>query len=290
VVTENALLLGVDGGGTRCRVRLCAPSGERLGEATAGPANIRFGLEQSFSAVFRATTECLNQAGLLPSDLSKIVACLALAGASEPAELVAAQRHGHPFAKAVVTNDAHAACVGAHRGRDGGVIVVGTGSIGWAELGGRHHRIGGWGLPMSDEGSGAWLGMEAVRRVLWANDGRFPWTWLVEAVFTELGSDPHAIVHWVAQAAPRDYASLAPLIVEHAARNDTTAVELMRLAAGHIDALAARLVALGATRLALAGGLAPYVEPWLSDATRRHLVTPDGDALEGALWLARAAA
>ena len=39
----NALLLGVDGGGTRCRARLSDPAGAKLGEATAGPANIRLG-------------------------------------------------------------------------------------------------------------------------------------------------------------------------------------------------------------------------------------------------------
>jgi glucosamine kinase len=290
VVTENAFLLGVDGGGTRCRVRLCASSGQRLGEAVAGPANIRFGLEQSFSAVFDATAQCLDQAGLSAGDLSRIVACLALAGASEPDELVAAQQHGHPFAKAVVTNDAHAACVGAHGGRDGGIIVVGTGSIGWAQIDGRHHRIGGWGWPLSDEGSGAWLGAESLRRVLWAHDGRMAWSGLSESLFRRFHGDPHAIVRWAAQAGPRDFAALAPLVVQEAARNDVAALELMRLAGRHIGALAERLIALGATRLALMGGLAPFVEPWLPDQTRRHLVSPQGDALEGALWLARAAA
>jgi glucosamine kinase len=290
VVTENALLLGVDGGGTRCRVRLCASSGQLLGEAVAGPANIRFGLERSFSAVFDATAACLDQAGLSSGDLSKIVACLALAGASEPDELDAAQRHDHPFAKAVVTNDAHAACIGAHGGRDGGIIVIGTGSIGWAQVAGRHHRVGGWGWPLSDEGSGAWLGAEAARRALWAYDRRIPWTGLTESIFRELGSDPHAIVRWAGQARPADFAALAPHVVEHVANDDSAAIELMRLAGRHIGSLAERLVALGATRLALTGGLAPFVEPWLPEETRRHLVSPEGDALAGALWLARAAA
>ena len=35
-------------------------SGELLGESIAGPANIRLGLQQSFSAVLRATAECLR--------------------------------------------------------------------------------------------------------------------------------------------------------------------------------------------------------------------------------------
>ncbi|MBI4724482.1 MAG: N-acetylglucosamine kinase, partial [Rhodomicrobium sp.] len=48
------LLLGIDGGGTRCRARLCTMSGAVIGEGVAGPANIRLGLEESFAAVLDA--------------------------------------------------------------------------------------------------------------------------------------------------------------------------------------------------------------------------------------------
>jgi glucosamine kinase len=40
----------------------------------------------------------------------------------------------------------------------------------------------------------------------------------------------------------------------------------------------------------LVGGLAPAIEPWLSPATRRQLVAPEGDTVAGALQLARTAA
>ncbi len=287
---QNVLLLGVDGGGTRCRARLCAPSGEVLGEAVAGPANLRLGLSRSFAAVVEAAGQCLDRAGLSRQHFARIVACLALAGASEPGHLAAAQDHRHPFRKVVVATDAHAACIGAHGETDGGVIIAGTGTVGWASVQGKTCRVGGWGLPISDEGSGAWLGIEALRRVLWAADGRTPWTALLRALFADFGNDPHAIVGWTATASPRDFGSLAPRIVEYAARGDAAAVELMQLAVTHIDALAARLVALGAARLALVGGFAPSLKPWLAAATKSHLVEPAGDALSGAIRLARSAA
>jgi glucosamine kinase len=287
---QNALLLGVDGGGTRCRARLSTVAGAKLGESVAGPANIRFGLEQSFTEVLQVATQCLDQAGLSPKDLARITACLALAGASEPTHLSAAQRYSHPFRKAIVTTDAHAACVGAHAGGDGGVIVVGTGTIGWAELNGRRCRVGGWGLPVSDEGSGGWLGCEALRRVLWAHDGRIEWTAFLLALFKQFDSDPHAIVRWTFKATPRDFGSLVPLIAEHAGHKDTIACELMGLAAGHVDALAERLVSLGTRRIALVGGVSELIKPWLAASTRSYVVPPAGDALEGALRLAAAAA
>ncbi|MFZ1104799.1 MAG: N-acetylglucosamine kinase, partial [Hyphomicrobiaceae bacterium] len=103
-----------------------------------------------------------------------------------------------------------------------------------------------------------------------------------------LGMDPHAIVRWMGTAKPRDFARLAPLVVDHAASADPAAAEIMRLAAGHIDTIAARLSDHGAARLALMGGLAAAIAPWLGEETRARLVPPAGDALEGALQIARA--
>lgn len=104
------LLLGVDGGGARCRACHARFSGETLGEGASGPAKIRFGLEDSFAAVLDATAQCLGKARLAFGD-QNIIACLALAGASEPAALAAFQDHEHPFRQAIFITDAHAACV-----------------------------------------------------------------------------------------------------------------------------------------------------------------------------------
>src|SRR5262245_30291449 len=111
---DTILLLGVDGGGTRCRARLATPAGDVLGEGAGGPANIRFGLDEAFGTILAAATECLHNAGLPPAAFDRTVACLALAGASEPAHLAAARARTHPFRAAIVASDAHAACVGAH--------------------------------------------------------------------------------------------------------------------------------------------------------------------------------
>ena len=131
---DGALLfLGVDGGGTQCRARLCDGSGAVLGEGTAGPANIRLGVDDSMKAVLAATGQCLAEAEL-GLDSQPIIACLALAGATEPVELEVVEKFPHPFRQTIVTTDAHAACVGAHRGEDGGIIIIGTGTVAWATL------------------------------------------------------------------------------------------------------------------------------------------------------------
>ncbi len=290
MTARDPLLLAIDGGGTRCSARLATISGNLLGEAVAGPANLRRGVDRSFAVVVEVASVCLRQAALPATDVGRIVACLALAGASEPTFLAAAKAHRHPFRKAIFTTDAHAACVGAHGQADGGIIIAGTGTVGWATVKGRTYRVGGWGLPISDEGSGAWTGGEALRRVLWAYDGRVAWTPMLRALFANFACDPHAIVTWTATASPGDFGALTPHIVDYAAQGDAASIELLQQSAAHIDALAARLLAVGADRLALVGGFAPSLRTWLSPATAEHLVEPVGDALAGALALARAAA
>jgi len=91
-------------------------------------------------------------------------------------------------------------------------------------------------------------------------------------------------------ALPSDFAKFAPAIAERASTDDSVAVELCRLAGAHVDALARRLVALGVDRVCLVRGLASPIEPWLADETRRHRAAPLGDAVDGALQLARNAA
>jgi glucosamine kinase len=287
---RTALFLGIDGGGTRCRARLCDPNEGILGEGSAGPANLRFGIEEAFASVLDATRQCFADAGLPIDQLSRTTACVALAGASEPTYLAAGRAYAHPFQRMIVTTDAQAACIGAHGDKDGGIVIIGTGTIGWAQMGGRQLRVGGWGFPVSDEGSGAWLGCEAARRVLWAHDGRIAWTGLLKAIFADFRSDPHEVVRWMTKAAPRDFGRLAHTVADHAAAGDPLARELMQLAAEHVDALAARLMSFGVERLALAGGLANAMIGWLAPETRRALVAPEGDALDGALQIASTAA
>jgi glucosamine kinase len=211
---------------------------------------------------------------------------LALAGASEPDKLATARQVRYPFRSTLLTTDARAACIGAHGGADGGIVIVGTGSIGWASVGGQEHRVGGWGFPLSDQGSGAWIGFAVLERLFWAHDGLTDWTDLLSSLLDRFDGDPHAIVRWMDEARPADYAALAPMVVSHAGRGDVVGLAVMSRAAEHIEAIAKRLDGLGVPRLCLMGGLSHSIGPFLPPPRRNALTPPLGDALSGALRLA----
>ncbi len=284
---EDPLFLGVDGGGTACRARLVDAAGRRLGDGQAGPANIRLGLKESWAQILVATDRALAAAGLDRDSYARIHAGFGLAGITIPADADRFLAVAPDFAAVTAASDGYVACLGAFGGRDGAILILGTGSAGQALIGGRSHQIGGWGFEVSDEASSAELGRAAIRAALKAHDGLGPGGRLADAVMAKLGRHPSLIVAWANEARPEDYGSLAPLVFDTARHGDTVAIGILRQAAEHVDAFVRRLIELGAAKVALMGGLAPALRSWLSPWAQGQLAEPQGDAMDGAVLMAR---
>ena len=217
-------------------------------------------------------------------------AAVGLAGVGRKGALEELLLRPHPFRSVIYAHDATIACIGAHGARDGGIVIIGTGSVGFAVVDGREVRIGGYGFPISDEGSGADLGLHAIRMALRAYDERAVGTSLTRDVMLRFHNDPFEAVAWMDHANATDYATFAPLVMRHADSGDPVARGIIREAAEQIDELVRRLCEFGATRVALLGGLATSMQPWLAPDVQRRLVPVEGDAVDGALHLARRAA
>jgi glucosamine kinase len=289
-MTERRWVIGVDGGGTGCRARLEQLEGHVLGTGSGGPAAIRFGIDRSIAAVQQACLAALADAKLPREALAAMDAAIGLAGLGRQGIAARLAELPHPFRSIQFVEDATIACIGAHGGRDGGVVIAGTGSVGVALIEGRMVRVGGYGFPISDEGSGADLGLQAVRLALRAHDGRTVATDLAHRIMADFGNDPFEVGDWMDRATATDYATFAPLVIRCAREGDPAARGIVREAAGLIGDIVLRLVEMGAPRVALSGGLAPSLEPWLEPDVRSLLSPLQGDALSGALTLARRAA
>jgi glucosamine kinase len=279
--------IGVDGGGTSCRARIEDAEGRLLGQGAAGPAATRLGADRSIQAVRAASEAAAIDAGLPPTALAQASAGVGLAGIDRKGAREALLSFTHPFRTVVYASDATVACLGAHGGQDGAIVVLGTGSVGFARVKGRELRIGGYGFPISDEGSGAELGLQAVRLTLRAHDGRARTTPFLLEVMRRLGPDAPALVAWAEQATATEYASLAPIVLSYAEAGDPFAEEIVAEGVRHVDVLIRSLVEFGAPRISLLGGLASRLVRWLSPDILRFLSPPEGDAVAGALLLAR---
>jgi glucosamine kinase len=285
--TKGTTYLGIDGGGTRCRARIEDEGGSVLGEANSGPATTRIGLDEAWRSIMEATVAAAAKAGLTREDFAQMHAGIGLAGLGRRGAKAALEKIADPFATVLFISDGLAACLGAHSGADGAIVVAGTGSVGVGLIDGREIRLGGYGFPVSDEGSGADIGLQVVRAALRAADRRGDLTPLLSEVLGAFDHDPHQAVAWSEEARATDYAAFAPIVMRHADQGDPVGRRIVERAADAIGDLLDLFLARGIERLSLVGGLANAITPWLTPDLRARLRRPDADAAAGAVLLAR---
>jgi glucosamine kinase len=278
-------LLGVDGGGTGTRVRLLCANGAVLSQARGGPSGLMHGAAAAWAAIEAAAAQAFADAGLTRPEHRRIGIGLGLAGVHnrEWAGALLATQPGYGLL--ALETDAYTTWLGAHQGRPGAVVAVGTGSVGLAVgRDGKRRDAGGWGFPVDDEGSGAWLGLHAVNHTMKTLDGRRPAGALSQAVQARCGASREGLLSWTARATQTRYAELAPMVLQHAPA-DSAAHALLIHAGLHISALADALDPPHALPLALCGGLVAPLHPYLPEALRARCQAPLGDAVDGAVRL-----
>ncbi|QYJ78061.1 N-acetylglucosamine kinase [Shewanella acanthi] len=261
---ERPLYVGVDGGGSKCRATIYTADGQVLGTGVAGRANPLHGLAQTFESIEASTRLALRDAGMAQTDIKLLVAGLGLAGVNVPRLYQDVINWQHPFAAMYVTTDLHTACIGAHRGADGAVIITGTGSCGYAHVGEASLSIGGHGFALGDKGSGAWLGLKAAEHVLLTLDGFAEPTKLTPMLLQHFDvKDALGIVEHLAGKSSSCYAELAKGVLDCAVSGDKVAAAIVQEGAGYISEMARKLFSLNPVRFSMIGGLAEPLRPWL---------------------------
>jgi glucosamine kinase len=283
---RDAILVGIDGGGTSCRARARYVDGTPIGECITGTANILAGLEEARDNIIAAVEGALATAGLTKADLRRCHVGMGLAAANIPDLAERFLASGLPFAGVALEMDAWIACRGAHPQGNGAIAILGTGTAYVVQAGGQFVTVGGWGFQLGDQASGAWLGHQALRRSVLAHDGILAATPFSRQVMARFDDKPDQMVTFCKTALPRDFGAFAPLVFDAAAAADPLAEAIVGEAVLDIEASLARLVELGAERISLLGGLAALYAPRLAPAIAARIVAPAGDPLEGALALA----
>jgi len=280
-------LIGVDGGGTGTRVRIERTDGIELGRGNAGPSGLLHGAGKAWAAVQGAVDSAFADANVAQPALARMAIGLGLAGVHNKQWAAEFVEKNPGFGALKVETDAFCTLLGAHRGKCGAIIAIGTGSVGEALLAdGTRREVGGWGFPTGDEASGAWLGLRAINHAQRVLDGRRSSSEFARAIIAASGGDLDGLFNWLAKANQTTYAQLAPIVIEYAAR-DEVARGLMVLAASEIGEVATALDPAGKLPIALCGGLAVPMSEYLSPQLRGRVVLPQSDAAGGALQLIR---
>ncbi|MGL6006238.1 BadF/BadG/BcrA/BcrD ATPase family protein [Aeromonas sobria] len=276
--------VGVDGGGTHTRARIRDRAGKLLGEGRSAGSNLELGIAHAHANVLAAIASARITAGLGIECEQQMGVGLALASAELADCYHAMLAMPFPFASVKLTSDAFGACLGAFGGREGAILIAGTGSAGLVYQEGQIRTCSGRGFPISDIGSGAWLGLRAIQQSLLCHDGILPPSTLAVRLLDRFKRDQAEVVRWAARAIPADYGHFAPWVFDAASDGDELANQLLDETCEQLRILLEGMTQLGARQIALLGGIGTRLAPRLGQL---NLIPPQADALDGAILFAQ---
>jgi N-acetylglucosamine kinase-like BadF-type ATPase len=286
---RGALVLGIDGGGSKCAVvlaRLTAAGAggmQIVGRGRGGPANPRVaGHDVARASITTAIEAAFADAGL---ELRPVAAaCLGLAGVGLPEDrdaVIAWATQARLADTVLVVPDGLLPFADGVAEPWGVVLIAGTGSLALALPRGdtlsaatAADRCGGWGPLLGDEGSGHTIGLAALKAAMRAADGRGPDTILHAALLKRFGAaraaDLVGCIH-APGVGRREIADAAREVLAAADVGDAVAAAILTGAATelatHVRTLAERnSLTSGVYPLRLTGGLLA------GSATLRRLV------------------
>ncbi len=238
-----AFFLGIDGGGTKTR---CVVGDEKseLGVGTSSSSKVqRVGEACARDALAGAVNEACVQAGISPRQIVRT--CAGITGAARPEiadvmrDLVASVVAG----QIEIIGDIEIAFEDAFGSGSGVMLIAGTGSIAFGrDSKGETARAGGWGYPISDEGSGQWIGAEAVRQALRARD-RGHLGQLLNGLIEKLGASSFEDFIVALNANPAvDLATLFPVVLAASDQGDSVAAEILARAGSELAGMAGTVI------------------------------------------------
>lgn len=280
--------LGIDGGGSKCKAVVVSQDNTILGTGISGPGNPLHGYEQAINSITASALLALKDAGLEHVQLENIIAGVGLAGVNLPVLFDQMSAWDHPFKQMFLATDLLIACLGAHQGSDGAVMITGTGSCGFSYVDGQSFMIGAHGFPHGDKGSGAWFGLQAAKQVLLSIDGLVAPSLMNDVLLKKLNcKDDTSLVEVIAGKPATYYAQLANLVFDAAEQGDAVAKSIVVEGAAYINNIAKTLWNKNPPRMSMIGGLTPRLKPWLSEDTRSKLSEPLSPPEIGSVLFAR---
>jgi glucosamine kinase len=228
-------VLGLDGGGTKTILALASKNGDVLGPF------IGAGVNPFDQPDWKNELETLLKRS--PVERVEIAfSSFGLPGYGESVGINAQQLEVvRKFAgeNAVALNDVAVAFAGALAGKSGVLILAGTGSMAWAGDGATEIRVGGFGDGFGDEGSGYWIGQQALQKLSWTLDGRLEDDRYRNTMLEAIGaSDAETLISWFygLEHQRSRVAALAKTVDQLADADNLTAIDILLEAANLLAA------------------------------------------------------
>ncbi len=216
--------LGIDGGGTKTAFTLIDSNRNTVYEATAGPS----GLDNISLDELKSLFE--REIGKIPYPISAVFAGIGgivCEGNCEDVNRVLASVPALKSARIDSANDVMSALYGGLDGKDGILLIAGTGSVAFGKYKGKTHRCGGYSYKEGDPGSAYWLGQRALSFYAGVLDGRWETDALSERIALDTGCTDYAsLAKFFAESDRTSVAALAPAVTSTADTPSSTRILL----------------------------------------------------------------
>lgn len=246
--TSHNLYLGVDGGGTKTHAVLIDEEKNLLGEGFTGAGNpLRVGVENAIKNIFSAIEKASDAANRSKIDI--VSAQIGLAGVRrEDLRYLIRNRFREilRIRKVEVTTDAEIALYAATEGKEGLVIIAGTGSVCMGRNAkGEMASAGGWGPLAGDEGGGAGIARRALQAIAKSSDGRAKSTKLSDYAvdyFRAGRLEDLSVAIYAPQVDNARIAGFAQFVSQAATEGDAVAIELLAEAGRELGTAATAVI------------------------------------------------
>lgn len=291
--------IAIDAGGSKTEARLTCLTTNKSWQLKVGAASLSHDLTLACERIKGIADSLVQQAKKQQENIESrncIIACGAAGAGCYKNSQMLSHYLKNDYPQNYIISDAKTSLFGAGNGQAILVVAIGTGSVAMRlDDKGHEKMFGGWGFIAGDLGSGSDMGKQLVTRMLvqldQSPDHLEP---LLQRTLESLGLvndkklalevDRQDLLNWLKNATPTSYAAIAPLLFEY--RESNTAKRIIRSAAQSINELIEISQPDALLPVAIIGGLAKAITPYLSDNIQQNIIQAKGDALDGALYLA----
>jgi N-acetylglucosamine kinase-like BadF-type ATPase len=271
---DQTFVFGADGGGTKTLGILATAGGKEIARHVVGPGNPNVaGVDGATRNLHELIMTCCRNGGCRPAELRSAVIGLAGVGSEvireklRNAVVLSFRDEGLNDRAITIETDARIGLEGAFGGECGVVIIAGTGSILIGKISpDTVVSVGGWGRLLGDEGSGFWMGVEALKAVARDIDGRGESPYLRAALAEKLGWKTRAAILDAVYQQKFEIPSVAPLVLDGMAAGDSVCASLLQQGAdhltSHLSALVRKMGEAKSVGVVFVGGLIDHETPY----------------------------
>lgn len=234
-------IIGVDGGGTKTEAVAYDLNGNSLSRSISGYGNILINEEKALNNIKESIEKCTKS--LNKSECVYIYAGIAGSTAGNGKEIIKKYIQDKFKCNVIVVNDADLALSALLKGKDGFLTIAGTGSICIGKISGKSIRAGGWGHLLGDEGSGYYIGIQALKSIAYEKDNGQLKSEFTDRILNKLGCKRELdIINFIYNTDKAHVAAIVEVVIQLAKEKNSTATQILIKAGEELGEMTLRAI------------------------------------------------